>query len=417
MTQIMNPTVWNPKTNCLHVDDPYEREPVYGNILLDIDAFMSALGGTSKAGSTASLHEIFFNGDQGEVQMLDLANDYYDGISRSKGASTRMERMAKAEALMGNKKFRPFEANLIIAQHIAYANRHSQSKAGAVITSMDYAPFQDTPFVGGNVEMPIRTGILAGLFQSVTLAVLTGKWRAESQDLKYYRNIAETKSPEPSKGTGTVTQVTVQKHGGAVAITQRAQQVINDDNPFARLVTQMGQKRLFDENDMIADEIESNVALTITGVDFGARTGTPPSSTTNPLDFLTTLITVFEQTSQPLNLFISRGFMYNEYFLNDIMRGGSLAGNTPPTQQNVNEQVGPFPFLGGVTWGRDNAITNTTSGWAMNDAAIKLFRGPSRNYTIADEDTETTKYVTKNHFLPETVDPSLIYKVNGIAAP
>lgn len=414
MTQIFNPTVWNPETNCLHVDDPYEKEPVYGNIIMDIDAFMSALGGNSKGASTASLHEIFMNGDQAEVQMLDLANDYYDGISRSKAASTRTERMAKAEAVMGNKKYRPFEANLIIAQHIAYANRHS--KAGAVITSMDYSAFQDTPFVGGNVEVPIRTGILNGLFQSITLAVLTGKWRAESQDLKYYRNIAEGKSPEPSKGTGTVTTVTVQKHGGAVAITQRAQQVINDDAPFARLVTQMGQKRLFDENDMTADVIEAITSPTIAGVDFGARTGSPPASTTNPLDFLTSLITTFEALSAPVNLFITRGFIFNEFFLNDIMRGGSLAGNTPPSQQNVNEQVGPFPYLGGVTWARDNAITNTTSGWAMNDAGIKLFRGPSRNYTIADEDTETTKYVTKNHFLPSVVDSTLIYKVTGIAA-
>jgi hypothetical protein len=415
MTQIMNPTVWNPKTNCLHVDDPYEKEPVYGSLLMDIDAFMSVMGGNSKAASTASLHEIFYNGDSDEVKMLDLANDYYDGIARSRAASTRFDRQAKAEELLGNKKFRPFENNLILAQHIAYANRHS--KAGAIITSADFAAFQDVPSVGSNMENRIRTGILSGLFQSVALAVLSGKWRSESQDLKYYRNIAEGKSPEPSKGTGTVVTVTVQKHGGAVAITQRAQQVINEDNPFARLVTQMGQKRLFDENDMVADEIESNVTPTITGVDFGARTGSPPVSTTNPLDFLTSLITVFEALSLPVNLFVTRGFMYNEFILNDIMRGGTLAGTPPPTQTNVNEQVGPFPYLGGVTWARDNAITNTTSGWAMNDAAIKNFRGPSRNYTIADEDTETTKYVTKNHFMPETVDPSLIYKVNGIAAP
>ena len=52
----------------------------------------------------------------------------------------------------------------------------------------------------------------------------------------------------------------------------------------------------------------------------------------------------------------------------------------------------------------------------MNDNAIKLFRGPCRNYTIADEDTETTKYVTKNHFLPQLVDSTLIYKVTGITA-
>ena len=98
----------------------------------------------------------------------------------------------------------------------------------------------------------------------------------------------------PSKGTGSTTTVNIQKHGGAVAITQRAQAVINNDNPFQRLVTQMGQKKLFDENDMIADVIEAVTATTYAGVDFGLRAGTPPLSSTNPVDFLATTISTFE---------------------------------------------------------------------------------------------------------------------------
>lgn len=416
MSKIRLATVHNPKTNCLHIDDPYEDEPQYGSIVMDIDAYMSALGGKSKTASSAPLHQIFFNtkDEESGVNAEDMANDYYDKMLQSRAASTKDERIQKAEALMGNKKYRDFESLLAIAQSIAWTQ--TRSKAGAIITSLDYADFQDTPLLGGNLETSIRTGILAGLFQTVPMPVLSGKWRAETNDLKYYRNIPESKSPEPSKGVGTVTTVTVQKHGGAVAITQRAQAVINNDNPFQRLVTQMGQKKLFDENDMIADEIEGNTANTYAGVDFGLRAGTPPLSSINPVDFLTSTVNTFEALSQNINLFISRGFMFWEYAFNDIIRGGALAGNPAPPQGNINEQISGFPGLDGVRWARDNAITSTTAGWAMNDNAIKLFRGPSRNYTIADEDIETTKYVTKNYFLPETVDTTLIYKVTGIAA-
>lgn len=416
MSKIRLATVHHPKTNCLHIDDPYENEPQYGSIVMDIGAYMDSLGGTSKAASTAPLHQIFYNthDEESGIAAADLANEYYDKIVQSRAASTPAERIEKAEALMGNKKYRDFQSLLAIAQSIDYAQKHS--RAGAVITSLDYTSFQDTPTLGGNVENRIRTGILASLFQTVPMPVLSGKWRSETNDLKYYRNLMETESPVPSKGTGTTTTVTIQKHGGAVAITQRAEAVINNDNPFQRLVTQMGQKKLFDENDMIADEIEANTANTYAGVDFGLRAGTPPLSSTNPIDFLNTTRTTFGALSQDIDLFISRGFMYWEYFWNDVVRGGALAGNPIGNSGTVNEQISPFPGLDGVRWARDDAITATTAGWALNNNAIKLFRGPSRNYTIADEDIETTKYVTKNYFMPETMDTALIYKITGIAA-
>jgi hypothetical protein len=422
MSKIRLATVLNPETNCLHIDDPYEAEPQYGTIVMDLNAYMSGLGSDSKAASahaqnSASLDQIFYNTKDEEygINALDDSGEYYDKILSSRAASTPNDRLEKGKALMGDKRFRNFQSLLAIADSLVYAQRHSRS--GAIITSMDFTGFQDTPTLGGNVETNIRTGVLAGLFQTVAMPVLSGKWiSAFANDLKYYRNLMETESPIPSKGTGATTTVNIQKHGGAVAITQRAQMVINNDNPFQRLVTQMGQKKLFDENDMIADEIEGNTANTYAGVDFGLRAGTPPLSSTNPVDFLATTISTFEALSQNINLFISRGLAFTEYTFNDIVRGGALAGNPLPAQGNINEQVGPFPGLGGVTWARDNAITSLTAGWAMNDNAIKLFRGPSRNYTIADEDIETTKYVTKNYFKPSTVDASLIYKVTGITA-
>jgi hypothetical protein len=418
MSKIRLATVWNPETNCLHIDDPYEAEPQYGSIVMDIGAYTSTLGGgTSKAASTAPLQQIFYNTQDEEygINALDNSNEYYDGIANSRAASTPGEQLEKGKALMANKKYRNFQSLIAFADTIAYAQRHS--RAGAVITSLDYTAFQDTPTLGANQETNIRTGVLSGLFQTVAMPALTGKWiSAMANDLKYYRNLMETESPIPSKGSGTTTTVNIQKHGGAVAITQRAQAVINNDNPFQRLVTQMGQKKLFDENDMIADEIEANTANTYAGVDFGLRAGTPPLSSTNPVDFLATTISTFEALSQNINLFISRGLAFTEYTFNDIVRGGATAGNPLPAQGNINEQVSGFPGMGGVTWARDNAITSLTAGWAMNDNAIKLFRGPSRNYTIADEDIETTKYVTKNYFKPTTVDATLIYKVTGITA-
>ncbi len=383
MTQIRFPTVINPKDGIMYVDDPYSKEPTYDIPLIDTKAFMQQVGGESKAASTQHNQDVFFSNEKPEHNFEDIANQYYDKIAQARAASTPQER---------------------------------ESKAAAVITSLDFTDFQsaNNVVIGQNPETAIRTGILVGLFETVAVPNLSGRWQSFTNDLKYFRNIPESKSPEPSKGVGTYTTVSVQKHGGAVAITQRAQAVINADNPFQRLVAQMGQKKQFDENDMVADVIEAVTATTYAGVDFGARSGTPPASQTNPIDFLTNTVSTFEALSQMVNLFVSRGFMFWEYIYNDIVRGGT--SNVPPSQGTINEQISAFPGLDGVRWARDNAITSTTAGWAMNDNAIKNFRGPSRNYTIADEDTETTKYVTKNYFLPQLVDSTIIYKVTGIAA-
>ena len=422
MSKILLATVTNPKTNRIHVDDPYCRyeevdEVPYGSVLVDLNALNTALGPKDQNSKAASikLDHVFFNSEEeGGIMANEMAAEYFEKLRQSKAASAPGLALEKLKEVMSNRRYRKIQRVMIMAKSQLYHQR--ASKAGAVITSLDFPNAQSLVNVGGNTENFIRTGILASLFQTVNMPNLSGKWISQANDLKYYRNLMETETPEPSKGSGSTVTITVQKHGGAVAITQRAQMVINDDDPFARLVTQMGQKKLFDENDMVADEIESNTGTTISGVDFGIRSGTPPASTQNPIDFLISLQTTWASKSQPLNLLVSRGLMFWEFTYNDIIRGGQLAGTPPQSLGAVDESVSGMPVLDGVRWARDNAITSTTAGWAMNDNAIKLFRGPSRNYTIADEDIETTKYVTKNYFMPETVDTSLIVQMTGIAA-
>ena len=88
MSKIRLATILDPSTNCLHIDDPAESEPTYGSIVMDIDKYMSALGGKSKAASTASLNEIFFNTQDEEngIAAEDWANEYYDKIAQSRAA-------------------------------------------------------------------------------------------------------------------------------------------------------------------------------------------------------------------------------------------------------------------------------------------------------------------------------------------
>jgi poly-D-alanine transfer protein DltD len=77
-------------------------------------------------------------------------------------------------------------------------------------------------------------------------------------------------------------------------------------------------------------------------------------------------------------------------------------------------EVNEFPILGGITYYADDAISSTTAGWLFSKEAIKIFRGPTRQYTVANPDTESEKYVTKSYMTPETVDSGLIYIVTGI---
>ena len=383
LQQIKFPVVWNPSDNIVYVDDPSIKQPQYNIPLMNMTAYMASIG-TSKAASVNSpLEDIYYNnGSKSEYNFLDFAIGYTDAIHQAQMAGSPFER---------------------------------RSKAAALITSTDFADFVTTTIIGTTTQPAILKGITKQQFEEVSLPNLAGKWASLDDDLRWLTNIPEGKSPEPSGGSGSVISVAVQKHGGAVAITERAEMVINGDNPFPRLVSRLQDKREQSENAMVVAEIESNTAHSQSGVDAGSRSGTPPVSQTNPQDTITALIGISDGLSQPFNLFFSKGFIYNEWSLNDVIRGASNISPLP-TQTSINETTSPFPAYGGVTWVKDNAFSSSTAGWILNSGAIKNFRGPVRAYTVADPDAETKRYVTKAYFTPDTVEAANIYTVTGIAA-
>jgi len=302
-----------------------------------------------------------------------------------------------------------------ILQSSANARRdHDLTKAAAVITSKDFGAFQNLVILGETSAVTTRQGILTGIFQEIATPNLSGKWATFDDGVKFYTNVPEGTTVEPSGGTGSLISISVPKHEGAVAITYRAQAVINGDNPFARLTARLSQEAAKKENALVAAELESNTSLTTAGVDFGDRSGTPPTSDQNPLTLWNTLISLYDAIGRGnWNAFISKSFIFNEYITNDIVRG---AQNPIPNQTNVNESSSSIPALPGVTWYRDNAISSSTNGWALDTEAIKIFRGPTTAYTVSNQDTETTKDVLRRYMQVETVDGALIYLVTDIAA-
>lgn len=292
------------------------------------------------------------------------------------------------------------------------------SRAASVITSKDFAAFQETVILGQNITTRIRTGILTGLFESVNVPNLKGEWASFDNGVKYFNNVPEGTTVEPSGGTGSITTVEIPKNEGAVAITDRAQMVINNDNPYSRLSTELGQKRLENENAVVAAEIQSNTAHTLSGVDFGARTSM--LSTQNPIDFWNTTLTTWDALNKQLfNLIVSKAFILNEYNNNDIVAGRGSSGGPPiQTIGNVNESVqnGVPGLAGGVRWAADNTITSSTAMWVMWDGAIKVFRGPLTLFGVRKEEIEYTKTVLRAYMTSETVEPDLIYTATGVAA-
>jgi len=382
LKKIEFPVVYNPVDSIVYVDDPYRKVPVYNTPLMNVAAYMNSLPHASKAASVNSpLEEIYFNNGKDEYNFLDMAISFTDKAHQAQQLGSPSAR---------------------------------RSAASALITSTDFADFQNVTIIGQTTQTPIKKGITKQQFETINLPNLSGKFAAFDDDLRWHTNLPEGKSPEPSGGSGSLTSVEVIKHGGAVGITERAELVINGDNPFPRLVSRLQDKRENAENAMVVAEIESNTSHTQAGIDGGSRSGTPPVSQTNPLDTITTLIGISENLNKPLNKFFSKGFIYNEWSLNDTLRGAPLS--PLPTQTSVDEQVGPFPAYGGVTWVRDNAFTSSTTGWLLNDEAIKNFTGPTRAYTVADPDAETRKYVTKVYYKPDTVETANVYRVTGIAA-
>ncbi len=335
--------------------------------------------------------------------------------SQSKSAAVVTDPLKITDAFLGEHAQKAQEMFTDIAEA---KKTRSHSKAAAVITSQDYTLLQDAVVIAENVEV-IRVGNLSQQFEEIPTISVSGKYRDFAHDLKWFRNIPEGKSPEPSFGTVSETQFSVLKHGGAVAITDRARDVINSTNIFQRLVSQLQDVRLADENLMVVQELQSNTGNTEAGVDFGARSGTPPASTTNPLSLINELNADFGDDSRPdlrWDLFVSKGFIYNEYITNDLVRNVYLQQIPSQTPQDLSVSSGVPLFPSYVTWVRDNTITSSTDAWALNKSAIKKFRGPTRQYTITDPEKEYTKYTTKTHLTVETVKPTLVYQVTNVAA-
>ena len=367
-----NPIIYNPVDRCVYEDtnpsaklnDSYE----YGNVILNAKRYAEIVK-KNDSNDPLKITDVFYG------KHADTAKDYYAKLD---DARTDQDR----------------------------------SKAAAIITSKEYTLLQDTVVLGQNEEL-IKTGILASIFEEVSTPTLTGKYAAFAEDLKWHRNIPESKSPEPSLGGYSVTTIEVPKSGGAVAITERARQVINGADVFARLVSQLQSKRLRAENQEVAAEIESNTANSISGTDWGARASGVSSN--NPIDVFNDIQNTFSSKTDRPNYFVSKWLGYAELFNNDFIKGTgqplkAISGTS------FGESVADFPVVNGIRYVADSDITSATAGWVFASNCIKLFRGPTRAYTVSDPDIETEKYVTKTHFLAETVDTNLIYRVTGITA-
>lgn len=289
---------------------------------------------------------------------------------------------------------------------------NDRSLAAAIITSKEYTILQDAVVLGENEET-IKTGILRSIFPEIAVPTLTGTWTSFANDVKYFTNIPESKSPEPTMGTASEVTIEVPKHGGAVAITDRARQVINGGEVFNRLVAQLQLRRLASENELTAEEIEATTSSNITGVDFGASGS--GLSTNDPTVAWNNIFTIFDATPHEWNSIVSKPQVFLEYQNNTFVKGTTTAN--PGIGNSANEQSGPVPGVAGVTWYRDSFMDTLTEAYVFDrNNAIKMFRGPTRAYTVTDPDTETEKYVTKSHLLPKIVDQTALYRLTPVQA-
>jgi len=378
--QYKNPIILNPADHVVYMDNlkPLNEDYKYETPIYNAKAY--SLAASAKHDDPLKITEVFYNNGTEETNFSDIANDVYSKLNKAKESGDR-------------------------------------SLAAAIITSKEFVGLQDNLILGQNDEI-IRQGILTQLFEEVAAPTLTGRWLSWANDLRYLTNIPESKSPEPSMGTASVISVEVPKHGGAVAITDRARAVITDGgNVFSRMTAQLQQKKARSESIIVRDAIEAIAATNDqTGVDFGARAGTPPGSTTNPTDLINTLITFFEATAGIWDTVVSKAFIYNEFALNDVVRGGNTLNPLPPIG-SVTESIRNVSVLPGINWYADNIMSSSTNMYVMDRGrAGKSFRGPTRAYTVTDPDTETEKYVTKSFFATYIVDGTLIARVTGVAA-
>jgi len=380
--QFKNPIILNPVDNTIYMDDlsPLDDSYVYQNPIVNTKQY--SMAASAKSDDPLKLTEVFYNNGKEETNFADIANSYYSDLNKARETGDR-------------------------------------SKAAAIITSKEYTILNDSLTLLGTQEEPEKNGILSQVFQDVATQTLTGRYRTFTDDLVYFTNLPESKSPEPTFGGASEVTVEVPKHGGAVAITDRARQVISGiDAEYSRLVQRLQGKRVKSESIIVRNAIEAIAATNDqSGVDFGATTGTPAVATYNPSLLLWPAIyNFFDGKNRNFDTFVSNALPFYEYVGNYNTRGTVM---TPPATVpgNINESIRSAPGLEGVRWIVDNLMTTLTEGYAIDSSlAGKNFRGPTRAYTVTDPDTETEKYVTKSHFECLIVDTTAIARVTGIQA-
>lgn len=330
---------------------------------------------------------------------------------RSKSASIAVgsDPLALTDVFFG--EYAELASDMLQEMHLAKQQRDRQ-RAASVITSQHYTAIQDTIILGESMDA-VKTGVLTGFFEDVAVPTLQGEWIDYTNGVNYETNVPEGVAVEPTRGTATSTTYILPKHMGGVAITERAEAMINEANIFSRLVDELARRRLESENGLVATELET--ATTASGVDFGARSATVPfTNTQDPLNgIMLTIADLFDSNGGSLTGLASKNQAWYEYITNDHIKGIDAANPaiTP------NESVGPVPGIPGAMWFRDNAISDATKVWAADRMkGGKNFRGPVRSFQVMDPKTETTEQYLKSYFLCEIVDTGFVRELTGCTA-
>ena len=219
--QYKNPIILNPVDKIIYQHDlsPLDESYEYRNPIVNTAQY--SMAASAKSDDPLKLTEVFYNNGTEETNFADMANTMYSGLNKAKETGDR-------------------------------------SLAAAIITSKEYSIINDTTTLLGTREEPARNGILTQIFQDVNTPELTGKYRTFADDLVYFTNLPESKSPEPTFGSASEVTVEVPKMGGAVAITDRARQVIAGiDAEYRRLIQRLQGKRQKAESTVVRNAIEA----------------------------------------------------------------------------------------------------------------------------------------------------------------
>ena len=353
--------------------------------------------------------------DKPTVDLATVKEDYYDtlpevlnakGWNSLRGKSASKDAASLADVFLG--PFADHANDMFTGLQNATQDR---SKAAAIITSQDYSILQQAVVIGETMD-EIKTGVLAQALPEIMVPTLKGEYLDWATGVQYYTNVPEGKAVDPTKGTVTSVEYTIPKGMGGVAITERAKAAIYEADVWMKNINELQRQRLKKENALVATELET-ATTQVSGVDFGAVSGTPPVNTARPEALWLTLTDLFDGFGGMFNAIMSKNQAYNEYINNQFVIGN----HAPMVPVQVNEMSGPVPGLNGVTWYRDNAISDATKLWAMDlSRAIKGLRSALRSFQIENLKEESTEYYIKSYYIPEIVDQNFIREVTGVTA-